>query len=162
DCVLELEPGAAVDFVPDEDEAGWELAEGMEDLLSPPPGGEAPEEAATPPARPNRVLEVLAELEPALAGSPCPGCGRGRQLAITREGIVLLCRECGRAERVDAAILQRLADHLALACASCGTGALQGEDTPYAHLLKCPNPECGARHSWQGIRDRLDAAGNPE
>jgi hypothetical protein len=37
DCVLELEPGAAVDFVPDDAEGGWELSEGMEDLLSPLP-----------------------------------------------------------------------------------------------------------------------------
>jgi hypothetical protein len=39
DCVLELEPGAAVDFVPDDAEGGWELSEGMEDLLSPSPAG---------------------------------------------------------------------------------------------------------------------------
>jgi hypothetical protein len=72
DCVLELEPGAAVDFVPDDVEGGWELAEGMKDLLSPPPGEGAPEEAAPPPARRNRVLEALGELEPALATHPCP------------------------------------------------------------------------------------------
>ena len=158
ECVLELKPGAAVDFAPDDDEGGWELAEGMEDLLSPPPGGEAPEQPARPPARPNRVLERLAELEPALARTPCPGCGRTEELAITQEGVVALCRECGRLRRIDAETLQRLADRLALPCFSCGTGTLRSEETPYANLLKCPNPACGAHNSWQGIRDRLDAA----
>ena len=162
DCVLELEPGAAVDFAPDEDEGGWGLAGGMEDLLSPPPGEGPLEEAGPPPARPNRVLERLAELEPALTRTPCPGCGRTEELAITQEGVVALCRECGRLRRIDAATLQRLADRLALPCFSCGTGALRSEETPYANLLKCPNPGCGARNSWQGIRDRLDAAENPE
>jgi hypothetical protein len=162
DCVLELEPGAAVDFVPDDAEGGWELSEGMEDLLSPSPGGEAPEEAAAPPARPNRVLERLVELEPALARTPCPGCGRNEELAITQEGVVALCRECGRLRRIDAATLQRLADRLALPCFSCGTGALRSEETPYANILTCGNPECGAHNSWQGIRNRLDSSADPE
>lgn len=162
ECVLELKPGAGVDFAPDDDEEGWELAEGMEDLLSPPPGGEAPVKPASPPARRNRVLERLVELEPALARTPCPGCGRTEELAITQEGVVALCRECGRLRRIDAATLQRLADRLALPCFSCGTGKLRSEETPYANLLKCPNPECGAHNSWQGIRDRLDSSANPE
>ncbi|MDI9612051.1 MAG: hypothetical protein QM330_03160 [Acidobacteriota bacterium] len=162
ECVLELKPGAAVDFVPDDDEAGWELSEGMEDLLSSSPGAQAQEQPTLPPARPNRVLERLVELEPELARTPCPGCGRTEELAITQEGVVALCRECGRLRRIDAATLQRLADRIALPCFSCGTGNLRSEEMPHANLLKCSNPACSAHNSWQGIRDRLDAAENPE
>lgn len=120
----------------------------------------APEDSsasAEPAVRSNRVLEELQNLEPPLRHPLCPQCGKPEQLAITHEGIVIVCRACDQARRVDAAILQRLADALGVLCFSCAAGKLKSESAEYANLLVCQNPACGSNNSWRGVSDRLQS-----
>ena len=108
-------------------------------------------------ARKNPLLEELEKLEPRLRGLKCPECGFPEQPAITMEGVVTLCRQCGAGRRVDADILQRLSDKLGLRCFACDTGALKSVAAEYANILKCLNPACGNANSWRGVSDRFSA-----
>ena len=118
---------------------------------------ESTESFEAPAPRQNNVLEELQALEPQLKNSLCPQCGRTAQLSITHEGIVLRCRECGQAQRIDTQLLQRLIDCLGIACFSCTSGKLKSEAMDYANILKCLNPDCGSNNSWRGVSDRLQS-----
>jgi len=116
---------------------------------------ESSESVEAPVVRRNKVLEELQTLEPQFQNSLCPECGRTKQLIITHEGIVLMCRQCGQSQRIDAGLLQRLIDALGIACFSCAVGKLKSEAMEYANILKCLNPDCGSNNSWRGVSDRL-------
>jgi hypothetical protein len=118
---------------------------------------ESTESFGVPAPRRNNVLEELQALEPQLQNSLCPQCGHIAQLSITHEGIVLRCRECGQAQRIDTELLQRLVDALGIACFSCAAGKLKSEAMEYANILKCMNPDCGSNNSWRGVSDRLQS-----
>jgi hypothetical protein len=118
---------------------------------------ESTESFEAPAPRQNKVFEELQALEPQLQNSLCPQCGRTAQLSITHEGIVLRCRECGDAQRIDSQLLQRLIDSLDIVCFSCISGKLKSEAMDYANILKCLNPNCGSTNSWRGVSDRLQS-----
>ncbi|MDR1727474.1 MAG: hypothetical protein LBT74_06045 [Acidobacteriota bacterium] len=115
-------------------------------------GDGVPAEGAAPA---NPLFEELERLEPELRSATCPGCGGALRLALTQEGIVALCRRCGASLRIDAGLLQRLADALGLRCSACGEGALRSEATEYANILRCQDPACAKPGSWRGVSDRL-------
>jgi hypothetical protein len=115
------------------------------------------EPVEVPPVRRNIVLEKLRELAPRLGNASCSQCGKNAKLAITHEGIVLLCHACGQSQRVDAELLQRLVNTFGILCFACSTGKLKNEATEYANILKCQNPDCGSNNSWRGISDRLQS-----
>jgi len=126
---------------------------------------EASEETDTAPqpqpaqaaARTNPLLDELEKLEPRLRGLKCAECGFPEQAAITMEGIVALCRQCGASRRVNSDTLQRLSDKLDLRCFACDTGTLESVAAEYANILKCRNPACGKVNSWRGVSDRFSA-----
>jgi len=117
--------------------------------------GDAAGAPAEPPASGNPLLEKLEALEPELRSAACPECGGLLRLAVAQEGVVALCRRCGASLRIDAELLQRLADALELRCFACGEGALRSEAEEYANILKCQNPACAKPNSWRGVSDRL-------
>jgi very-short-patch-repair endonuclease len=110
---------------------------------------------AQPVQKQNRLLDELAKVDSSVGDRSCGQCGRILLLAITTEGVVLTCTECKKAQRVDADILQRLADRLMASCFSCTSGKLKSTAKPYGNILLCQNPDCGRNNSWQGISDRI-------
>ncbi|MDR0842650.1 MAG: U32 family peptidase C-terminal domain-containing protein [Acidobacteriota bacterium] len=104
----------------------------------------------------NKLFDELERLEPRLRDNVCIECGVPEQLAVTQEGIVSVCRRCGSSRKIDADLLQRLVDALDIKCFSCGDGALRGEATEYANILKCQNPACASTNSWRGASDRFN------
>jgi very-short-patch-repair endonuclease len=102
----------------------------------------------------NRVLQELIKLEPRFRHQPCSKCGQTEQLAISNEGVVVLCKKCRRSSRVEADTLQRLVDSLAATCFSCNTsGALKSVARSFGNILICQN--CHTNNSWQGLGGRI-------
>jgi very-short-patch-repair endonuclease len=102
------------------------------------------------------VCRELAALDAHFSSVACTVCGTRAEVAIDhREGVVIACLEaiCGHLERIDEAILQRLADHLSANCHSCG-GTVRSARGPFGNFLKCG--ACGANSSWQGVSERLE------
>lgn len=113
---------------------------------------EAPKPIAQP-APNNRVLEQLRSLDPRLR-DPRSQCGHAAHLAITNEGIVVVCKECKKSRRVDTDTLQRLAEGLSVTCFSCKRGGLESVARPFANVLKCRSPGC-PNNSWSGVSERI-------
>lgn len=103
----------------------------------------------------NGVLEALRDLEPRFRDPRCSQCGQTAHLAITNEGIVVLCQKCTKIERVDTNTLQHLVDRLAVTCFSCTSGKLKSMARPFGNILKCQNPACGSNNSWGGLSERI-------
>ena len=110
------------------------------------------------PAPNDRVLEELRRLDPRLRDPRCSQCGHAAHLAITNEGIVVVCKGCKKSRRVDADNLQSLAERLSVTCFSCKRGGLESVARPFGNVLKCPNPGC-PNNSWLAVHampSRLD------
>lgn len=111
--------------------------------------------ARQPTANTNRVLKELRELDPRFRNPSCSQCGHAADLAITKEGIVVVCNDCKKSQRVDASALQRLADRLSALCFSCKSGRLKSEVRSFGNILRCQNPGCLRNNTWQGVSDRI-------
>ena len=105
-----------------------------------------------------RVIDELRALNQQFKNPQCSGCGGQANLAVNKEGLVVVCTSdgCRKSKRVDAETLKRLADHLSVLCYSCKQGSLQSMERTYGNILRCQNPHCGANNTWQGISDRID------
>lgn len=101
----------------------------------------------------NRALDELRSLGEQYRNPTCSQCRRTARLAITNEGVVLTCKECGNVERVRTEALQELADRLLVTCYSCNSGPLKSISGRFGNYLKCQ--KCGTNNSWQGVSDRL-------
>ncbi|MBI3781928.1 MAG: DUF559 domain-containing protein [Deltaproteobacteria bacterium] len=106
----------------------------------------------------NRILEELTILDATFRDRTCAQCGHAQHLAITNEGVVLTCKECKKTQRVDADILQHLADRLMATCFSCSSGKLKSTARPFGNILMCQNPGCGRNNYWQGLSERISQA----
>lgn len=102
-----------------------------------------------------QLILALQELEPTLQSPSCTKCGAGARLQLTPEGIVMACGSCKLTRRIQPAILQRLADHLRVACYSCQGTELISIDRTFAVLLKCAKPSCASNNNWQAVAERL-------
>jgi very-short-patch-repair endonuclease len=99
------------------------------------------------------LVGQLVEIEASLKAPTCPACGAVARPQITQEGVVVVCGSCRQAKRVSQAILQRLADHLRVACFSCQSTGVQSVERPFGVVLKCTN--CNTNNTWPGVSRRL-------
>lgn len=106
------------------------------------------------PPNSNRVLKELRDLDSRFRDPSCSGCGHAADLAITSEGIVVVCKDCKMSRRVETDALQHLADRLSAVCFSCKSGRLKSVARPFGNILRCQNPGC-PNNTWQGISERI-------
>jgi hypothetical protein len=106
------------------------------------------------------VIRELLALNGRYENLQCSSCNGKAHIAINTEGVVIVCANggCKKSKRVDAETLQRLADRLAVLCYSCKASSLKSIERTFANILKCPNPDCAANNTWQGISDKIDAS----
>lgn len=99
----------------------------------------------------NRVIEELRALDKRFENPSCTQCSGMARLAIDSEGPVVICAHsgCQKIERVDVQTLQRLAQHLGVACHKCKGTNLESKTGAFGNYLKCR--KCGANKSWQSI-----------
>lgn len=101
------------------------------------------------------VLQELSNLYPGIHEQPCTKCGQIEKLAITTEGIVIMCNVCRLARRIDIGILQNLADKLNAKCFRC-SGKLMSVTRSFGNIMVCKDPSCKTNNSWQGLSERLN------
>jgi len=106
--------------------------------------------------RGNAVCRELSALDARFSSSRCTACGASAETAIdNNEGVVIACGSeiCGRLERVEDGVLQRLADRLFASCYAC-SGSLRSLRGPFGNYLKCG--ACGTNNSWRGVSERIE------
>jgi very-short-patch-repair endonuclease len=105
-----------------------------------------------PPVNP--LVEALRSIDSKFNQPRCQQCRKSARILINNEGLVIMCADpgCKHVERVDVQTLQRLAEHLRVACYRCNHTDLQSVKGKFSNYLRCA---CGENNSWQGVSERL-------
>jgi very-short-patch-repair endonuclease/DNA polymerase III delta prime subunit len=104
-------------------------------------------------AKPRSLLVAVTAIAPALVSPRCPKCSAGACLEITKEGVVITCKQCRKTARLSASLLQRVSDSLGIACYSCGQTDLVSVERSFGVILRCPR--CNSNNQWTNVNERL-------